>query len=61
MKKTLLALAVASIATSAFADNKQETSGDDIEHITIISHTDKLRTESGSTTLLTEVELEKFE
>lgn len=61
MKKTLLALAVASIATSAFADNKQETSGDDIEHITILSHTDKLRTEAGSTTLLTEVELEKFE
>lgn len=58
MKKTLLALAIASCATSVVAkDNK----ANDIEHITIISHGDKLRTESGSATLVSEVELEKYE
>lgn len=60
MKKTLLALAIASCTTPVLAD-EQKANKDDIEHITIISHGDKLRTESGSATLLSEVELEKYE
>lgn len=60
MKKTLLALAIASYVTPVIAE-EAKSSDDDMEHITIISHSDQLRTESGSATLISEVELEKFE
>ena len=60
MNKTLVALAVTSLMSSpVIADDKSKQ--DELEHITIISHGDKLRTESGSATLLSEAELEKFE
>lgn len=53
------------IAFSAFAVNAQDSGekqeDDTIEHIQIISHTTKLRTEAGSATLIDEMELEKFE
>ena len=64
MKKSILAASIAALFSShtvhaqADADNAK---GSDLEHIQIISHHDRLRTESGSATLLTEVELEKFE
>ncbi|KZN37793.1 TonB-dependent receptor family protein [Pseudoalteromonas luteoviolacea] len=58
MNKSLLALAVAIALPSAYA---QDNDQDDIEHIQIISHYDKLRTEAGSATLLTEEKLGEYE
>ncbi|AOT09170.1 TonB-dependent receptor family protein [Pseudoalteromonas luteoviolacea] len=58
INKSLLAMAVAVALPSAYAD---ETAKDDIEHIQIISHYDKLRTEAGSATLLTEEQLGEYE
>ena len=60
MRKTLLAIAIAGSVMPAIA-NQTSATDDEIEHITILSHSDKLRTESGSATLLSEVELEKYE
>jgi Fe(3+) dicitrate transport protein len=57
MQKSLLALAVAiAMPTAVAADNDNE-----LEHIQILSHYDKLRTEAGSATLLTEEQLAKYE
>ncbi|OHU87690.1 MULTISPECIES: TonB-dependent receptor family protein [Pseudoalteromonas] len=57
MQKSLLALAVAvAIPNALAADNDGE-----LEHIQILSHYDKLRTEAGSATLLSEEQLEKYE
>ncbi len=62
MKKTLLALTIATaVSPSAFAADKEKPKDADIEHIQIIGHSDKLRTESGSATLISEVELEAYE
>lgn len=60
MQKSLLALAVVlAIPHAVAADNPADDV--ELEHIQILSHYDKLRTEAGSATLLTEAELEKFE
>ena len=58
-KKSVLALSLSLALPTAVAQSADET--DDIEHITILSHHDKLRKEAGSATLLTEAKLEKFE
>ncbi|MBD1583613.1 TonB-dependent receptor family protein [Pseudoalteromonas sp. S16_S37] len=57
MQKSMLALAVAIAMPSAFAADND----DNLEHIQILSHYDKLRTEAGSATLLTEEQLAKYE
>ncbi|CAH9051074.1 Vitamin B12 transporter BtuB [Pseudoalteromonas sp. CIP111854] len=57
MQKSLLALAVAVAMPNAFAAD----SDDELEHIQILSHYDKLRTEAGSATLISEEQLEKYE
>ncbi|MBU2970528.1 TonB-dependent receptor [Pseudoalteromonas sp. C2R02] len=64
MKKTLLALSVATLINPLAAiagDTTDDVKNKAIEHMQILSHGDKLRTESGSSTLLTELELEKHE
>ncbi|ATC94006.1 TonB-dependent receptor family protein [Pseudoalteromonas tunicata] len=61
MKKTVLAVAIAAVVTPLHANEQSKKQPTNLEHIQIISHHDRLRTESGSATLLTEVELEKFE
>jgi hypothetical protein len=64
MKKTLLALSVATLFNPLAAiagDTTDDVKNKAIEHMQILSHGDKLRTESGSSTLLTELELEKHE
>ncbi|SFC00322.1 TonB-dependent receptor family protein [Pseudoalteromonas denitrificans] len=64
MKKTILALSVATLLNplNVTADEKEvQVQSKAVEHMQIISHSDKLRTESGSATLLTELELEKHE
>lgn len=58
-KKSVLALSLSLALPTAVAQSADET--DDIEHITILSHHDKLRKEAGSATLLSEAKLEKFE
>ncbi|TMP41331.1 TonB-dependent receptor [Pseudoalteromonas citrea] len=60
MQKSLLALAVVLAIPHAVAADNPADDGE-LEHIQILSHYDKLRTEAGSATLLTEAELEKFE
>ncbi|MBQ4862496.1 TonB-dependent receptor [Pseudoalteromonas sp. MMG013] len=60
MQKSLLALAVVFAIPQAIAADKPADDGE-LEHIQILSHYDKLRTEAGSATLLTEADLEKFE
>ncbi|WP_411157027.1 TonB-dependent receptor plug domain-containing protein, partial [Pseudoalteromonas sp. TB51] len=44
------------VSCQAVAEQKNE-----LEHIQIISHNDKLRTEAGSATLIGEAQLEQFE
>lgn len=64
MKKSILAVSIVALFSSHSVNSQAEAAkvnGSDLEHIQIISHHDRLRTESGSATLLTEVELEKFE
>ncbi|PAJ76153.1 TonB-dependent receptor [Pseudoalteromonas sp. NBT06-2] len=64
MKKTLLALSIAILFNPIVAiaeDTTDDVNNKSIEHMQILSHGDKLRTESGSATLLTELELEKHE
>ncbi|QUI63896.1 TonB-dependent receptor [Pseudoalteromonas sp. A22] len=57
MKKSLLAVAVIfALPQAQAADDNQ-----DIEHISIISHHDKLRKEAGSATLLSEAQLAEYE
>lgn len=57
IKKSLLAAAVIiALPQAQAADDKQ-----DIEHISIISHHDKLRKEAGSATLLSEAQLAEYE
>ncbi|MBE0368766.1 TonB-dependent receptor family protein [Pseudoalteromonas aurantia] len=60
-KLTQSAIAVTLALILPFANAADENSDDGLEHITIISHYDKLRTEAGSATLIGEAELEKFE
>lgn len=63
LSKHTLALAIAAAVTPAFADDTPDdnTIGKDYyERIQILGHEDKLRTESGSATLIGEQELEKF-
>ena len=57
MKKSLLAVATALAMPYAIAADDNA----DIEHISIISHHDKLRKEAGSATLLSEAQLEEYE
>lgn len=61
IKLTKSATAVTLALLLPFAHAAEENSDDGLEHITIISHYDKLRTEAGSATLIGEAELEKFE
>ena len=53
--KLTIALLMA-VSCQAVAEQKNE-----LEHIQIISHNDKLRTEAGSATLIGEAQLEQFE
>ncbi|MEO2279031.1 TonB-dependent receptor family protein [Pseudoalteromonas pernae] len=53
--KLALAVGVAALGFNALAEDKN------LEHIQIISHHDKLRTEAGSATLISEELLEEFE
>ncbi|GAP74926.1 tonB-dependent receptor [Pseudoalteromonas sp. SW0106-04] len=53
--KLALAVSIAAFGLNAFAADKE------LEHIQIISHHDKLRTEAGSATLIGEAQLEEFE
>ncbi|WP_440053172.1 TonB-dependent receptor family protein [Pseudoalteromonas sp. T1lg65] len=57
MNKSLLAIAVLLAIPHAYAGDDQA----DIEHISIISHHDKLRKEAGSATLLSEEQLAEYE
>nr|WP_040644406.1 TonB-dependent receptor [Pseudoalteromonas rubra] len=59
MKRSVLAMAVALAAPQVLANS--DANNDDMEHIQILSHYDKLRTEAGSATLLTEEQLAEFE
>jgi len=62
LRKSALTIALSLALPSAFAQGaKSDEANDELEHIQILSHYDKLRTEAGSATLLTEAELEKFE
>ncbi|WP_105264959.1 TonB-dependent receptor family protein [Pseudoalteromonas sp. T1lg76] len=54
--KLALAVSIAALGFNAAADEKKS-----LEHIQIISHHDKLRTEAGSATLIGEEQLEEFE
>ncbi len=62
MKKSLIAVTVATLVNPIMPFAEEISSENNaIEHMQIISHSDKLRTESGSATLLSEIELEKHE
>jgi Fe(3+) dicitrate transport protein len=62
LRKSALAIALGLALPSAFAqESKSDQANDELEHIQILSHYDKLRTEAGSATLITEADLEKFE
>ncbi|MAD89732.1 MAG: TonB-dependent receptor [Pseudoalteromonas sp.] len=62
LRKSALTIALSLALPSAFAQGaKSDEASDELEHIQILSHYDKLRTEAGSATLLTEADLEKFE
>ena len=61
LTKSAIAVALTLLTPFTYAANEQDNNDDGLEHITIISHYDKLRKEAGSATLLSEVELEKFE
>ncbi|GLX78851.1 TonB-dependent receptor [Thalassotalea insulae] len=65
LSKSLLALAIAGVCNGAIAEDNLDSDIDTankeyLERIQIIGHDEKLRTESGSATLIGEAELEKF-
>ena len=60
LRKSALAIALSIAMPSAMASD-EKPDNDDIEHIQILSHYDKLRTEAGSATLISEELLEKYE
>ncbi|MBO9490046.1 TonB-dependent receptor [Endozoicomonas sp. G2_1] len=56
----LTALSALTVSLNAVAEDDDNTKSEYVERISIIGHGDKLRTEAGSATLISEVELEKF-
>lgn len=64
LNPVLLSLLMATPAVSVAAEsnaNSEVEAAPNLEHIQILGRSDKLRTESGSATLIDELELEKFE